>query len=88
MTAVALNVELNIAVSGSWNGTCIIHTIQTGQFVCTLCPHPDETYMHSIPLLGIGELGTVIVYSVASTKAGVQVCKQVLQCNMTNLVAL
>jgi hypothetical protein len=73
VTAVALNVELDIAVSGSCNGTCIIHTIQTGQFVCTLRPHPDQAYMHSIPLLGIGDLGTIIVYSVASTKAGVQV---------------
>lgn len=67
--------ELDFAVSGSLKGICIIHTVQTGQFVCTLRPRPYDSYPYSIPLVGIGNLGTVIVYSAASTKCGVQVRK-------------
>ncbi|XP_065051660.1 neurobeachin-like protein 2 [Rhopilema esculentum] len=62
--------ELDMAVSGSKDGSCIIHTIKKGQFVMTL--RPDPLLLDSnICKVCLTKYGKVMVYSTHNYKDGV-----------------
>jgi len=68
VTYVAVSVELDICVSGSIDGTCILHNLRRGQYVRTLClPKSSPIRMVSIapPWGSSGGSGYIIVYSQA-----------------------
>jgi WD40 repeat protein len=59
ITSVAINIELDIAVSGSKDGTCILHTLRRGKYVRTIY-HPKR---FPIRLLVISNQGHIVLYS-------------------------
>ncbi|XP_061771757.1 neurobeachin-like protein 2 isoform X2 [Nerophis ophidion] len=58
VTCVAISTELDMAVSGSKDGTVIVHTIRRGQYLRTLRP-PGEPYY--ISRLQVGMEGHIVV---------------------------
>uniref|UniRef100_A0A8C2NAX6 Neurobeachin like 1 n=1 Tax=Capra hircus TaxID=9925 RepID=A0A8C2NAX6_CAPHI len=61
--SVAISTELDMAVSGSRDGTVIIHTIQKGQYMRTLRPPCESSLLLTIPNLAISWEGHVVIYS-------------------------
>jgi WD40 repeat protein len=66
VTCVDISLELDIAVSGSQDGTVIIHTVQQGRYVHTLKPESaseDEHRPRVVRLVAISKKGRIVVYS-------------------------
>ncbi|XP_012510487.1 PREDICTED: neurobeachin-like protein 1 [Propithecus coquereli] len=61
--SVGISTELDIAVSGSRDGTVIIHTIQKGQYMRTLRPPCESSLFLAIPNLAISWEGHIVIYS-------------------------
>ncbi|XP_006862088.1 PREDICTED: neurobeachin-like protein 1 [Chrysochloris asiatica] len=61
--SVAISTELDMAVSGSRDGTVIIHTIQKGQYMRTLRPPCESSLLLTIPNLAISWEGHIVIYS-------------------------
>ncbi|XP_029425829.1 neurobeachin-like protein 1 isoform X5 [Nannospalax galili] len=61
--SVGISTELDMAVSGSRDGTVIIHTIQKGQYMRTLRPPCESSLFLSIPNLAISWEGHIVIYS-------------------------
>ncbi|PNJ73510.1 NBEAL1 isoform 1, partial [Pongo abelii] len=61
--SVGISTELDMAVSGSRDGTVIIHTIQKGQYMRTLRPPCESSLFLTIPNLAISWEGHIVVYS-------------------------
>nr|XP_046254941.1 neurobeachin-like protein 2 isoform X3 [Scatophagus argus] len=61
VTCVAISTELDMAVSGSKDGTVIVHTIRRGQFLCTLRPPGDSCVPVQISELQVGMEGHIVV---------------------------
>ncbi|XP_069552207.1 neurobeachin-like protein 2 isoform X1 [Brachyistius frenatus] len=61
VTCVAISTELDIAVSGSKDGTVIVHTVRRGQFLRTLRPPGDSCIPAQISELQVGMEGHVVV---------------------------
>ncbi|XP_044063309.1 neurobeachin-like protein 2 isoform X4 [Siniperca chuatsi] len=61
VTCVAISTELDMAVSGSKDGTVIVHTIQRGQFLRTLRPPGDSCVPAQISKLQVGMEGHIVV---------------------------
>ena len=59
VTCIAVDIGLDICVSGSQDGTCIIHNLQNGEYLRSLY-HPKEL---PISLVAISSLGHIIFYS-------------------------
>ncbi len=59
VSCVAVNLELDIAVSGSKDGSCIIHTLRRGKYVRSIF-HPKR---HEIKLLAVSSQGHIVMYS-------------------------
>ncbi|XP_030792221.1 neurobeachin-like protein 2 isoform X2 [Rhinopithecus roxellana] len=72
VSCVAINTELDMAVSGSEDGTVIIHTVRRGQFVATLQP-PSASVPGPIFHLALGSEGQIVVQSSAWERPGAQV---------------
>uniref|UniRef100_G1R307 Neurobeachin like 2 n=1 Tax=Nomascus leucogenys TaxID=61853 RepID=G1R307_NOMLE len=72
VSCVAISTELDMAVSGSEDGTVIIHTVRRGQFVAALRP-PGATLPGPIFHLALGSEGQIVVQSSASERPGAQV---------------
>uniref|UniRef100_A0A8C0KM69 Neurobeachin-like protein 2 n=1 Tax=Canis lupus dingo TaxID=286419 RepID=A0A8C0KM69_CANLU len=64
VSCVAINTELDMAVSGSEDGTVIIHTVRRGQFVAALRP-PGATLPGPVFHLALGSEGHIVVQSSA-----------------------
>ncbi|XP_075385717.1 neurobeachin-like protein 1 isoform X2 [Tenrec ecaudatus] len=60
---VALSTELDMAVSGSRDGTVIIHTIQKGQYMRTLRPPCESSLLLTIPYLALSWEGHIVISS-------------------------
>ncbi|XP_041842953.1 neurobeachin-like protein 2 isoform X1 [Melanotaenia boesemani] len=61
VTCVAISTELDMAVSGSKDGTVIVHTIRRGQFLRTLRPPGDSCKPAQISELQVGMEGHIVV---------------------------
>ncbi|XP_006893098.1 PREDICTED: LOW QUALITY PROTEIN: neurobeachin-like protein 2 [Elephantulus edwardii] len=72
VSCVAINTELDMAVSGSEDGTVIIHTVRRGQFVAALRP-PGATLPGPVSHLVLGSEGQIVVQSSAQERPGAQV---------------
>ncbi|KAL1782504.1 neurobeachin 2 isoform X2 [Sigmodon hispidus] len=72
VSCVAISTELDMAVSGSEDGTVIIHTIRRGQFVAALRP-PGATLPGPVSHLALGSEGQIVVQSSACERPGAQV---------------
>ncbi|PNJ31849.1 NBEAL2 isoform 5, partial [Pongo abelii] len=72
VSCVAISTELDMAVSGSEDGTVIIHTVRRGQFVAALRP-PGATLPGPIFHLALGSEGQIVVQSSAWERPGAQV---------------
>ncbi|XP_007949943.1 neurobeachin-like protein 2 [Orycteropus afer afer] len=72
VSCVAINTELDMAVSGSEDGTVIIHTVRRGQFVAALRP-PGSTLPGPVSYLVLGSEGQIVVQSSARQRPGAQV---------------
>ncbi|ELT90958.1 hypothetical protein CAPTEDRAFT_18825 [Capitella teleta] len=62
VTAVAISIELDMAVSGSKDGTVIIYTVRKGTYMRTLRPPHEKGWRLSVQMLAISEVGHVCVY--------------------------
>ncbi|XP_074640856.1 neurobeachin-like protein 1 isoform X2 [Tubulanus polymorphus] len=62
ITCVKISIELDLAVSGSKDGTLIIHTVRTGQYMRTLQVPCDPRCNLTIPLLVLSEKGEIGIY--------------------------
>ncbi|XP_021027034.1 neurobeachin-like protein 2 isoform X1 [Mus caroli] len=72
VSCVAISTELDMAVSGSEDGTVIIHTVRRGQFVAALRP-PGATLPGPVSHLALGAEGQIVVQSSACERPGAQV---------------
>nr|XP_021503591.1 neurobeachin-like protein 2 isoform X3 [Meriones unguiculatus] len=72
VSCVAISTELDMAVSGSEDGTVIIHTVRRGQFVAALKP-PGATLLGPVSHLALGSEGQIVVQSCACERPGAQV---------------
>uniref|UniRef100_A0A2I4B951 Neurobeachin-like protein 2 n=1 Tax=Austrofundulus limnaeus TaxID=52670 RepID=A0A2I4B951_AUSLI len=61
VTCVAISTELDMAVSGSKDGTVIVHTIRRGQFLRTLRPPGESSVPSQISELQVGMEGHMVV---------------------------
>lgn len=59
VTCVAANADLDVAVSGSKDKTCIVHTLRQGKYVRTITL-PTKS---SIDRIAVSEDGYVVIYS-------------------------
>ncbi|XP_068687514.1 neurobeachin-like protein 1 [Montipora foliosa] len=66
ITCVAMSWELDMAVSGSQDGTCIIYTARKGEYVITLRPMGMELIKHpslcQVTSLALSEYGDIVVF--------------------------
>ncbi|XP_070093832.1 neurobeachin-like protein 2 isoform X3 [Equus caballus] len=72
VSCVAISTELDMAVSGSEDGTVIIHTVRHGQFVAALRP-PGASLPGPVSYLVLGSEGQIVVQSSARERLGAQV---------------
>ncbi|XP_072324254.1 neurobeachin-like protein 2 isoform X3 [Scyliorhinus torazame] len=63
VTCVAISTELDMAVSGSKDGTVIVHTVRRGQFMRTLKLPCESTLPVTIDDLIVGREGQIVVHS-------------------------
>ncbi|XP_047454573.1 neurobeachin-like protein 2 isoform X2 [Mugil cephalus] len=61
VTCVAISTELDMALSGSKDGTVIVHTVRRGQFLRTLRPPGDSFVPAQISELQVGMEGHIVV---------------------------
>ncbi|XP_039972845.1 neurobeachin-like protein 2 isoform X4 [Xiphias gladius] len=61
VTCVAISTELDMAVSGSKDGTVIVHTVRRGQFLRTLRPPGNSCVPTEISELQVGMEGHIVV---------------------------
>ncbi|XP_004541490.1 neurobeachin-like protein 2 isoform X1 [Maylandia zebra] len=61
VTCVAISTELDMAVSGSKDGTVIVHTVRRGQFLRTLRPPNESCIPAQISGLQVGMEGHIVV---------------------------
>ncbi|XP_071822216.1 neurobeachin-like protein 1 isoform X2 [Apostichopus japonicus] len=62
VTSVAISSELDMAVSGSRDGTVIVHTLLKGHYIRTLKPPNENGQEITIPLLAISDEGHIIIH--------------------------
>ncbi|XP_040021146.2 neurobeachin-like protein 2 isoform X1 [Gasterosteus aculeatus] len=61
VTCVAISTELDMAVSGSKDGTVIVHTVRRGEFLRTLRPPGESCVPAKISQLQVGMEGHIVV---------------------------
>ncbi|XP_048190361.1 LOW QUALITY PROTEIN: neurobeachin-like protein 2 [Perognathus longimembris pacificus] len=71
VSCVAISTELDMAVSGSEDGTVLVHTVRRGQFVAALRP-PGATLPGPVSHLALGAEGQMVVQSSAQERPGAQ----------------
>ncbi|XP_020371025.1 neurobeachin-like protein 2 isoform X1 [Rhincodon typus] len=69
VTCVAISTELDMAVSGSKDGTVIVHTVRRGQFMRTLRMPCESTLPMTIDDLVIGCEGQIVIHSSIESRA-------------------
>uniref|UniRef100_A0A4W4FS75 Neurobeachin-like protein 2 n=1 Tax=Electrophorus electricus TaxID=8005 RepID=A0A4W4FS75_ELEEL len=64
VTCVSISTELDMAVSGSKDGTVIVHSVRRGQYLRTLRPPCENCISASVAQLQVGMEGHMVVQSV------------------------
>ncbi|XP_072184341.1 neurobeachin-like protein 2 isoform X1 [Excalfactoria chinensis] len=72
VTCVAISTELDMAVSGSKDGTIIIHTIQRGLFMKSLRPPGESSLPAAITHLAVGPEGQIVTQSAVGERASLK----------------
>ncbi|KAI1886215.1 hypothetical protein AGOR_G00211700 [Albula goreensis] len=70
VTCVAISTELDMAVSGSKDGTLILHSIRRGQFLRTLRPAAESSLTARVTELAVGLEGHIVAQTVVEARAG------------------
>ncbi|KAK9721361.1 hypothetical protein K7432_003503 [Basidiobolus ranarum] len=68
---VAANVEYDILISGSKDGTCVVHSLRQGHYIRTLCPVHDVDA--SVNVVRISKQGNILIYSESQESASLHV---------------
>ncbi|KAK2529592.1 Nbeal1 [Columba guinea] len=63
VSSVGISTELDMAVSGSRDGTVIVHTIRKGQYVRTLRPPCESSLLLTVPNLAVSWEGHIVVHT-------------------------
>ncbi|XP_061443028.1 LOW QUALITY PROTEIN: neurobeachin-like protein 2 [Rhineura floridana] len=72
VTCVAISTELDMAVSGSKDGTIIVHTIRRGQFMKSLQPPCESSLPMTISNLTMGHEGQIVVQTTVEGRASLK----------------
>uniref|UniRef100_A0A8D2Q5N4 Neurobeachin-like protein 2 n=1 Tax=Varanus komodoensis TaxID=61221 RepID=A0A8D2Q5N4_VARKO len=72
VTCVAISTELDMAVSGSKDGTIIVHTIRRGQFMRSLKPPCESSLPVTISNLAVGHEGQIVVQTTVEGRASLK----------------
>ncbi|XP_054846873.1 neurobeachin-like protein 2 [Eublepharis macularius] len=72
VTCVAISTELDMAVSGSKDGTIIVHTIRRGQFMKSLKPPCESSLPITISNLAVGQEGQIVVQTTMEGRASLK----------------
>ncbi|XP_066487542.1 neurobeachin-like protein 2 [Tiliqua scincoides] len=72
VTCVAISTELDVVVSGSKDGTIIVHTIRRGQFMKSLKPPCESSLPITISNLAMGQQGQIIVQTTVEGRASLK----------------
>ncbi|XP_019471754.1 LOW QUALITY PROTEIN: neurobeachin-like protein 2 [Meleagris gallopavo] len=72
VTCVAISTELDMAVSGSKDGTIIIHTIQRGLFMKSLRPPGESSLPAAITHLAVGPEGQIVTQTAVGERASLK----------------
>ncbi|XP_060638681.2 neurobeachin-like protein 2 [Anolis sagrei] len=72
VTCVAISTELDMAVSGSKDGTIIVHTIRRGQFMKSFRPPCESALPASVANLAVGHEGQVVVQTTVEGRASLK----------------
>uniref|UniRef100_A0AAY4CJR1 Neurobeachin-like protein 2 n=1 Tax=Denticeps clupeoides TaxID=299321 RepID=A0AAY4CJR1_9TELE len=73
VTCVAISTELDMAVSGSKDGTVIMHSVRRGQFLRSLRPACEGALSSSIADLQVGMEGHIVAQAIAKGRSGTKV---------------
>uniref|UniRef100_A0A669EV45 Neurobeachin-like protein 2 n=1 Tax=Oreochromis niloticus TaxID=8128 RepID=A0A669EV45_ORENI len=74
VTCVAISTELDMAVSGSKDGTVIVHTVRRGQFLRTLRPPNESCIPAQISGLQVGMEGHIVVQTSLEERSNRKAC--------------
>ncbi|XP_053116915.1 neurobeachin-like protein 2 isoform X2 [Hemicordylus capensis] len=72
VTCVAISTELDMAVSGSKDGTIIVHTVRRGQFLKSLKPPCESSLPVTISNLTVGQEGQMVVQTTVEGRASLK----------------
>ncbi|CAJ0899985.1 13727_t:CDS:10 [Entrophospora sp. SA101] len=61
ITCIVVNAEHDILISGSKDGTCIIHSLRNANYIRTLCPFEDEE--SSVEYVCITKDANIVIYT-------------------------
>lgn len=61
MLCVGISTELDLAISGAKDGTCLLHTVRGGQYIHTL--QPRKGLKCEIHHVAVSSIGRIVVYS-------------------------
>ncbi|CAM5094801.1 unnamed protein product [Eretmochelys imbricata] len=72
VTCVAISTELDMAVSGSKDGTIIVHTIRRGQFMKSIKPPCESSLPATVSNLAVGLEGQIIVQTTVGGRSSLK----------------
>uniref|UniRef100_A0A8C2TX36 Neurobeachin-like protein 2 n=1 Tax=Coturnix japonica TaxID=93934 RepID=A0A8C2TX36_COTJA len=78
VTSVGISTELDMAVSGSRDGTVIIRTIRKGQYMRTLRPPCESSLLLTVPNLAVSWEGHIVVHTSIEGKTTLKVIRRYL----------
>ncbi|XP_076823781.1 neurobeachin-like protein 1 isoform X1 [Clavelina lepadiformis] len=70
VTSVVINSELDVALSSSKDGTCIVHTVRKGHYVRTIRPIANNPQSYAIPSVVMSDEGRIVLYARSRKDAG------------------
>ncbi|ORX99376.1 beach-domain-containing protein [Basidiobolus meristosporus CBS 931.73] len=71
VVCVAANSEYDVLVSGSKDGTCVVHSLRQGHYIRTLSPAYDDDA--SVNIVRISKHGNILIYSESQESASLHV---------------
>ncbi|XP_078489274.1 neurobeachin-like protein 1 [Ciona intestinalis] len=70
VTCVVVNSELDVALSSSKDGTCVIHTVRKGHYVRTIRPISNNPQHFTVPSIALSEEGKIVLYARSKKECG------------------
>ncbi|XP_077160810.1 neurobeachin-like protein 2 isoform X4 [Paroedura picta] len=72
VTCVAISTELDMAVSGSKDGTIVVHTIRRGQFMKSIRPPCESSLPITVSSLAVGPEGQIVAHTTVDGRASLK----------------